>query len=420
MPIFAPKSLDMNNILNISFCILLSALSCSFSFGQDRKDVLQQMRVDVVYLASDLLAGRETGTEGEDLAAQYIATRFEEAGLVPKGSDGWLQPFDFRFSTNPHAKPEDGEARTGKNVVGFLDHGAEQTIVIGGHYDHLGMGHFGSREVHERAIHNGADDNASGIGVMLYLADMLKGAAYQGNNYLFIAFSGEELGLYGSKHFVANPSISLDQINYMLNFDMVGRLNEDKNLAVNAAGTSPIWKETLEQLETDLNINTHDSGIGPSDHTSFYLKDLPVLHFFSGQHDDYHKPVDDSELVNYEGMYEISDLVLQLIGKLNSSGKVEFSKTKDETQTRTSFKVTLGIMPDYVSSGEGMRIDAVLDDRPAAQAGLEDGDIVLKMGDIKIGGMEDYMKALGAFEKGETITVVVKRGKKKLSKQVTF
>ncbi|MEM7374468.1 MAG: DUF4910 domain-containing protein [Bacteroidota bacterium] len=410
----------MKHYIWVLIALLPGLTAYSPAHAQSKAQTLQQMQVDVVYLSSDLLAGRETGTEGEAMAAQYIASRFEALGLSPKGTDGWYQAFDFTFSTNPHAKPEDGEDRTGKNVLGFIDHGAEHTIVIGGHYDHLGMGHFGSREVHTRAIHNGADDNASGIAVMLDLAARLSGPEYTHNNYLFIAFSGEELGLYGSKYFVSHPTVELAKINYMLNFDMVGRLNDAKALAVNAAGTSPIWKKTFEKIETEIEINTHDSGIGPSDHTSFYLKDLPVLHFFSGQHDDYHKPADDSELVNYEGMYEISDLVQQLIALLDNQGKVAFSKTKDQTQTRTSFKVTLGIMPDYVSTGEGMRIDAVLDERPAAKAGLEDGDIVIKMGDLPIGGMEDYMKALGAFEKGQTITVVVKRGKKKISKKVTF
>ncbi|MCB0638396.1 MAG: M28 family peptidase, partial [Lewinella sp.] len=182
-------------------------------------NALQQLRVDVAYLASDYLEGREAGLQGEKLAADYITWRFAALGLTPKGEQGtWYHDFDFTYKSNPHESG--GEERTGRNILGYLDNGAATTIVIGAHYDHLGYGEFGSRYTGEPAIHNGADDNASGVAVMLYLAEQLSGplaAQTSHNNYLFLAFSAEELGLVGSKKWVAEPTLDLGTINYMLN-----------------------------------------------------------------------------------------------------------------------------------------------------------------------------------------------------------
>lgn len=383
---------------------------------------LTQLKVDVVYLSSDLLEGRSTGTTGELLAAEYIAARMKEIGLSPLGDDGtFYQVFDFELKANPHSdKP--GRSGQGRNVVGFLDNGADITTVIGAHYDHLGHGDFGSLYTGEPAIHNGADDNASGVAAMLRLAEQLKATEGMDQNFLFLAFSGEEMGLYGSKFFAGNPTIELEKINCMLNMDMVGRLNDEKVLAVNGAGTSPSWKEAFDRIETDLQLKTSDSGVGPSDHTSFYLKDIPVLHFFTGQHSDYHKPSDDSELVNYEGIDLVADFIFELVKSIDPNGELAFTKTKDESQDRqaASFKVTLGVMPDYVFAGEGMRIDGVLDDRPAQKAGLESGDVVIKLGDVEVKDIYDYMKGLSKFKKGQTTTVVVKREDKVLVRDVTF
>lgn len=408
--------------MNRKIFVLPFLLFTVLLFGQSESSKLQQIQIDVVYLSSDLLQGRETGTEGETLAAQYLATRFEESGLEPHGTDGtWFQPFKFKFSDNPHAMQE-GEERTGKNVVGYMDNGAATTIIIGAHYDHLGMGLPGaSLNAGDPAIHNGADDNASGVAAMLRLVDYLKRSPAKKNNYLFIGFSGEEMGLYGSKYFAENPTLDLSDVNYMLNMDMIGRLNEEKTLAVYGVGTSPVWKEELAKIDVHgIKIKTTESGIGPSDHTSFYLKGLPVLHFFTGQHSDYHKPSDDSHLVNYEGISEVTDFIMQVIENVDDEGKLTFTKTKDEQKQGASFKVTLGVMPDYVYDGEGMRIDAVLDERPAQKAGLEGGDIIIQIGDIEVKNIYDYMEGLSKFEKGQTTTVKVKRKKKTIKAEVTF
>ena len=385
-------------------------------------DALQQLEVDVIYLASDYLEGRETGKAGEQKAAMYLASRFEDIGLSPMGTDGWMQSFEFKHSTNPHATPGSGEGRTGMNVIGYMDNGADYTVVIGAHFDHLGMGYFGSRQPGQHEVHNGADDNASGVAGILAIAEALKSSEAKNNNYMFIGFSGEELGLYGSKHFVKNPTVEAEKINYMINLDMVGRLNEEGILAVNGTGTSPVWDTVLEDAKpAGIDVKKHESGVGASDHTSFYLEGMPVLHFFTGQHQDYHTAADDSELINYQGIHDISVYIVNMIEMLDDDGKLEFVKTKDENQRMaSSFKVTMGIMPDYVADGVGVRIDAVLDNRPAANAGLEGGDIIRKIGDIEINNINDYMAALGKFEKGQKTTVVVMRGEEMVEKELVF
>ena len=391
---------------------------------------LLPLQVDVVFLASDLMEGREAGKRGERRAARYISARMAEIGLEPRGTKGYYQSFPFEAVDphaspdpgNPHARPQ-GEKRTGQNVVGYLDNNAKTTVVIGGHYDHLGFAHSGSRHVGPPAIHNGADDNASGIAALLYLAEKLKTEGPKRHNYLFIAFSAEEMGLYGSKYYVANPTVDLDRVSYMLNMDMIGRLNPAKVLAVNGAGTSPAWKPALEKSNTGgLTIKTTDSGIGPSDHTSFYLANIPVLHFFSGQHTDYHKPGDDSHLVNYEGIHEIAELMYALIEEVSKTRKLTYTQTKDENAGRTAsaFKVTLGVMPDYVHDGEGMRIDAVLPGRPAAKAGLAGGDVLIKIGDRTVKDIYDYMDGLSTFAAGQSTTVVVMRKGEEITAEVTF
>ncbi len=384
----------------------------------------QQVQVDVVYLASDLLEGREAGTRGERLAADYIAARFAQEGLKPAGRNGsWFHTFDFKYNPNPHSAG--GESRKGLNVVGYLDNKAKHTVVIGAHYDHLGYGHSGSLHRGEPAIHNGADDNASGVAGLLRLARLLKGnKKAKRNNYLFVAFSAEELGLIGSK-MLANDSLFFDarRANYMLNMDMIGRLNPEKVLALNGVGTSPAWKTALDAIDTKgISLKTSLSGIGPSDHTSFYLRDIPVLHFFTGQHSDYHKPGDDSEKVNYEGILQVTDLMLALIERIDSMGKLPFSKTKDEEENRrvASFKVSLGVMPDYVYDGEGMRVDGVTEGRAGEKAGLQKGDILIGIGDMPVKSIYDYMEGLGKFNKGDKTTLKVKRGTQVLELSVEF
>ena len=402
----------------ILFCFLLVLISCN----QESKPE-NRIKEDVSFLADDKLEGRQTGTPGEIKAAEYIKDRFENLGLSPKGTDGFYQPFTFKPKTNPHEEVKftenaDGTI-TGRNVVGFLDNKAENTVIIGAHFDHLGYGGDGSLHRDSiKAIHNGADDNASGIAVMLNLVSKLKNNNTN-NNYLFMAFSGEEMGLLGSNYFVKNPTIDTKAVSYMINMDMVGRL-KDSALAVYGTGTSPIFKQTLKSHNNNFKLIQKESGVGPSDHTSFYLADIPVLHFFTGQHSDYHKPSDDIETLNYDGMGIISNYIFNIISDLNDNGKLAFRKTKNESEETPRFKVGLGVIPDYMYDGEGMRVDGVSEDKPAIKAGIQKGDIVVELGGNKITDMMSYMKALSVFKAGDKTTVVVTRDGKEVKADIQF
>ncbi len=400
--------------------IFMTLLGCKQEYKYENR-----MQDDVVFLADDALEGRQTGTEGERKAADYLEKRFKELGLQPMGTNGYFQDFSFKPKTDPHKEVEfemnpNDSTITGRNVVGYLDNKAEQTIVIGAHYDHLGYGGDGSLyRGEDKAIHNGADDNASGVAVMLDLASKLK-TANTGNNYMFLAFSGEEMGLLGSNYFTKNPTIDVEKINYMINLDMVGRLKADSTLAVYGVGTSPIFKQVLNASNDKFKLVENESGVGPSDHTSFYLVDVPVLHFFTGQHEDYHKPADDSDKINYEGMKAISDYIVTLVADLDDNGELAFRATKNESEEVPRFKVGLGVIPDYLYDGEGMRIDGVSEDKPAKRAGLQKGDIVIKLGDSTIVDMMGYMRALSVFNEGDKTKAVIKRDGSEMEFEIEF
>lgn len=401
------------------FIFLISFFACKNNTTNNSK-----IKKDVAFLADDKLEGRQTGTVGEKKAAEYIINRFEELGLNPKGTNGFVQNFSFKPKTNPHEEVKfdvngDGTI-TGKNIIGFLDNKAKNTIVIGAHYDHLGYGGEGSlfRDT-IKAIHNGADDNASGTALMLDLARKLKGKNTN-NNYLFMAFSGEEMGLLGSNYFVKNPTIDTKIISYMVNMDMVGKLKQDSTLAIYGVGTSPIFKQVLNAHNKDFKLVLSESGTGPSDHTSFYLADIPVLHFFTGQHQDYHKPSDDPEKLNYDGMEKISNFIFDIISDLNDNGKIAFRKTKNESENSPRFRVGLGVVPDYLFDGKGMRIDGVSEGKAAQKAGLQKGDVIIQLGDSLVTDMMSYMRALSVFKAGDKTTSIILRKNKKIEKNIEF
>ncbi len=378
---------------------------------------IANIRNIITYLASDELKGRGTGTAEQDSAANYIARNFAQLGLLPKGEEGFFQTF---ISSPVHSTRRDISI---KNVVGFLDYGKENTIIIGAHYDHLGLGDDkNSREMKpEGLIHNGADDNASGVAGVIELARMLKTAEKAWNyNFLFICFSGEELGLLGSAYYANHPTISLSAANCMINMDMIGRLT-DKKMQIGGVGTSDVWIQMFNELNKSFVLSYDSSGIGASDHTSFYLKDIPSIHFFTGGHSDYHRTSDDVEKINFEGEKEVLDFMYQSITKIDALPKLKFLKTKEKNNaSNPAFKVTLGIMPDYMYNEGGVRADGVSEGKAGFKAGLKTGDIILQMGKYEVKDIYAYMEALSKFQKGDKTTVLVKRAGKKVKLKVTF
>lgn len=335
---------------------------------------------------------------------------------------------DVAATLDIHIKTSIGEKkRTGHNVVGYIDNGAANTVVIGAHFDHLGYGEDGGSllRTHEHLIHNGADDNASGTAALIELARMLKHSKIKNTNFLFIAFSGEELGLFGSKYFVENPTIDLQSVSYMINMDMVGRLNDSTHaITIGGYGTSPEWAHAISRSNSKsfFVLKIDSSGTGPSDHTSFYRKDIPVLFFFTGIHSDYHRPSDDANKINYTGEYRIVRYIQAIITNLSKQNhKLAFIKTK-ETQTTTSarFSVSLGIMPDYTFTGTGVRCDGISEGKAAQNAGMQTGDVIIQLGDNNVTSLENYMQALSKFKKGDHTKVKFKRGNNTIEADVQF
>jgi aminopeptidase YwaD len=314
--------------------------------------------------------------------------------------------------------------RTGHNVVGFIDNGASNTIILGAHYDHLGYGedHNSLYTGSTPQIHNGADDNASGTAALLEISKMLKASKLKNNNYLIVSFSGEELGLFGSKYFTEHLPANTSAVNYMINMDMLGRLNDSTHgLTIGGYGTSPLWGQLLTEKDKFFTIKFDSSGSGPSDHTSFYRKDIPVLFFFTGVHGDYHKPTDDAGKINYTGEVMVVKYIYDIIDAANKKGKLAFTKTR-ETQSmgKSSFKVTLGIMPDYTYSGGGVRVDGISEGKTAQKVGIKAGDVLTQLGDHKFSDVQTYMETLSKFNKGDATKVKVKRGKEELTFDIIF
>jgi hypothetical protein len=295
-------------------------------------------------------------------------------------------------------------------------------IVIGGHYDHLGMGGpwSGSRVPDTLAVHNGADDNASGTAGVIEIGE--KFAEIQPKlkrSIILFNFDAEERGLLGSKHFIENPLVDVKNIVAMLNMDMVGHLTENA-LTIGGTGTSPIFEELLNDLNKKYSIDLKLSpeGYGPSDHANFYTKDIPVLFFFTGTHDDYHKPTDDFAIINLHGEKLILDFIFNIALRINHlSEKPKFTEAgpKQSAAPSKRFKVTFGIIPSYGSQAEGMEVDGVKNDGPADMAGMKTGDIIVSIDSKKITNIYDYMYRLGELKSGDIVSVIVLRDGEKVS-----
>lgn len=308
---------------------------------------------------------------------------------------------------------------TGYNVAGYWDNGAPTTVIIGGHYDHLGYGGSGSRSPGEHALHPGADDNASGTAGVLEAARYLVQSDLKKHNYIFIAFTAEEKGLIGSRYFADSEAYDMGKVNYMFNFDMLGRLTDNK-LSLIGTGTTPIWEAAIDHVAPGhFNIRKSPGGLGGSDHTAFYLKNIPVLFFFTGIHDDYHRPGDTPDKVNYQGTLEIMKFTYDLMRELETEDRLAFTPTQSsDTRRRRTEGVTLGLMPDHVYTGEGLKIQAVMDDRPAQKAGIANGDVIIRINDDEVSEIQTYMRALGNLKGGSKAMITVKRGEEVMTFQV--
>jgi aminopeptidase YwaD len=310
--------------------------------------------------------------------------------------------------------------RTAHNVVGFIDNHAAHTVILGAHLDHLGYNEDKHGLDLNNFIHNGADDNASGTAALIEVAKSLLKKAPKNNNYLIIHFSGEELGLLGSKYWLDYPTYK-GSFNYMINMDMVGRYDTARKLTVGGFGTSSKWAEVLAKTNTGLLTHYDSAGTGPSDHASFYRKDMPVLFLFTGSHSDYHKATDDWDKINYVGEKDVVRMVQQIIKNTDSYGKLDFLKTREQSMGKsTKFTVSLGVMPDYAFTGTGVRIEGASQGKLGEKLGLKAADVLLQLGDYKLIDVMGYMQALSKFKKGDKTTLVIKRAGEEIKFDIQF
>lgn len=304
-------------------------------------------------------------------------------------------------------------SETAFNVAAKIDNKAEKTIVIGAHYDHLGYGTRISLHYGNPKIHPGADDNASGIAALLELARIIKNQELNNHNYVFVAFGAEEKGLIGSQRFLEDSIELIPSYLNMFNLDMIGRLDSlNPQLTILGTGTSNLWDSLINVThKSDFNISKVSSGIGGSDHTSFYLKNIPVLFFFTGLHSEYHRPSDVIELINFTGLVQITTFVFNLLTHIENLNYLGFQETKNTrpSSERRARSVSLGIMPDHAYEGVGIRVADVFENRPASKAGILKGDVITKIEETMITDISTYMKVLSELKPGQTINVKINR-----------
>ena len=311
-------------------------------------------------------------------------------------------------------------SRTAHNVAAFIDNHAANTVILGAHLDHLGYNEDHNALDINNNIRNGADDNASGTAALMELAKALQKKSPKNNNYLILHFSGEELGLFGSKYWLEHPTYA-GNYNYMINMDMVGRYDSSRKLTVGGFGTSSKWANILSAVSTSLITHYDSAGSGPSDHASFYRKDMPVLFMFTGSHSDYHKATDDWDKINYVGESQIIRYVESIIKTTDAVGKLDFLKTREAAMGRsTKFTVSLGVMPDYAFTGTGVRIEGASQGKLGEKIGLKGGDVLLQVGDYKLVDVMSYMQALSKFKKGDATVLVYKRGADEIKVDIVF
>jgi hypothetical protein len=375
-----------------------------------------RVRSDIQYLASDALEGRGTGTAGNDSAAAFAAHRYAALQLRVT-SPGYLQPFTARSAMLAHSGGP-VELKT-QNVVALLP-GRDpalrgQTIVIGAHIDHLGRSTAGALDPDARdAIRNGADDNASGTAAVLELARLLSARPTR-RSVIFVNFSGEELGLLGSQYFVEHAPVPIDSIVAMLNFDMVGRMRGD-SLIVYGVATARELPSLLDSanVRVGLFVRGIGDGFGPSDHSSFFARGIPVLHFFTNIHEDYHRASDDADKINAAGEARVIALAERVVRAIDARDSrltfVRSAAPPPVAGARTGSSVYLGSIPDMSAPDvKGLRLVGVRAGSPADSAGLRAGDVVVELGGKAVTDLQTYSDALYSHQPGEEVEIVVLR-----------
>jgi hypothetical protein len=415
----------MNRVHIVSF--LFSTVLILFLAGcktvDEKKSAENFLQEHIHWLSDAERGGRLAGSPGEADAANYIADLFLQFGVEPAGDDGtYFQQFTL---TGPIPQVMEKENYLSRNVVGRIE-GSEYSdryIILGAHFDGQGEGGMISMDHDgEPAIHPSADDNASGTAGLLHFASHFTENPAR-HSILLLAFSGEELGLLGSRHFVSEMEFPKDSVLAMINMDMIGRMT-DGEINIFGTGTANVWDEILDTSANDtLNITTSPGGMGSSDHASFYEAGIPVLHYFTGTHEDYHRPTDTAEKINYSGMVLVLNHISDTINRLDEMeiSEIEFVESTDQRSSPMRFNgVTLGVIPDYNYSGSGMRIESVRAGETADRNGFEDGDIIIKMGDDEISDIFAYMEALSDLQTGDSVNILLLRNGRELELTVEF
>lgn len=407
-------------LISLFLVIIFFSSQNIFSQEQNDKIVINSSIENIVRtLASEGFEGRAPQTKGDTLTAAFVSNFFQNNGIKPLLKD-YFQEVSYKDRVKNAINKDSANTLTySRNVIGIIE-GSDKNlkneyIIIGAHMDHLGMGGSmsGSR-IDSLAVHYGADDNASGVALMLDLAKKFKNKP-SNRSLIFIAFAGEEKGLVGSKGFVNNLPFDKNLINAMFNFDMVGNL---KNNSITAGGskTSSTSEELIIKHAQNHNLkpSLSPNGHGPSDHSSFYAQNIPVFYFTTGADDTYHTPRDNADRINYKGIELLSNFTFDLIKDIaNNKDRLVFQEAGSATQEtgRASFKITLGIMPDVTGSTEnGLKADVVIKDRPAYKAGLQNGDIIIEIDSVKVKDINDYMKCLASLKADSITKVKVIRG----------
>ncbi|HWP38860.1 MAG TPA: M28 family peptidase [Gemmatimonadales bacterium] len=387
-----------------------------------------RIAADLAYLAADAREGRGVGTAGLDSAARYIAAAFAAAGLRPAGTDGFFQPFMIDPSAPAAAHAGVGGAAV-KNVVAMLPGRgalAGEAVVVGAHYDHLGRGGFGSLDPDSTGVvHNGADDNASGTVALLEIARHLRGrTAPNARALILIAFTGEELGLLGSDYYVKHPVMPIRSTFAMINLDMVGRLRGDR-VTVFGTETAREFASLIDSLRitSGLSIAGSGDGYGRSDQSSFYAADIPVLHFFTGTHEDYHRTTDDAPKINVDGVARIAVLAADLAWALATrESPLSFVDAEPPPPPAAGggYGAYLGTIPDMSESPGGVRLTGVRAGSPAEAAGIKAGDVIVRLGDHEVTNLYQMTDALRAHKPGDSVLVVVIRDGQRLELRATL